>query len=81
MKASISGHSVSRTGETMKTTVREEWAMVAVVESLKEWPLYKQVTIGYSVRVMDDCFDRPFETERRTFKTRPEAERYAARFA
>jgi len=65
----------------MKATVREEWAMVAVVESLKEWPLYKQVTIGYSVSVIDECFDRPFERERRTFKTRPEAERFAATFA
>ena len=65
----------------MKATNRQECAMDAVVESLKEWPLYKQVTIGYSVRVVDDCFDRPFERERRTFKTKPEAERYAARFA
>jgi hypothetical protein len=65
----------------MKTTVREEWALAALVESGYEGPLYKTVTLGYSVSVMDERFDRPFERERRTFETRAEAERYASRFA
>jgi hypothetical protein len=65
----------------MKTDIREEWALTALVESGYEGPLYKTITVGYSVSVMDERFDLPFERERRTFKTRPEAERYAARFA
>jgi hypothetical protein len=65
----------------MKTTIHENWALAALVEFGYEGPMYKTVTLGYSVRVTDESFDPPFEREFRTFETRPEAERYAARFA
>jgi hypothetical protein len=64
----------------MKTDIRQEWALAALVESGYEGPLYRTITVGYSVRVTDESFDPPFEREHRTFETRPEAERYASRF-
>jgi hypothetical protein len=65
----------------MKTTIHEEWALAARVESGYEGPMHKTVTIGYSVIVTDESFDPPFEREYRFFETLEEAERYAARFA